>query len=202
LSRSCIPSSRARARPCSPRAWARRRARGGTGLSHRRRCRRAAERGERVILVRSETSPEDVHGHARAEGILTARGGLVSARGGRGPGLGQARRGGSGEGPHQPAGRSASGPPSSTRGTGSPSTGRRRGRARSRSSWPKPRRRRSSRHCSAGPTSSARDISRCVPTPTTVLRRQRAAHGAEGIGLCRIRAPVSSPRTACPSCAG
>jgi pyruvate, orthophosphate dikinase len=38
----------------------------------------AAERGEQVILVRNETSPEDVHGMAAAEGILTARGGLVS----------------------------------------------------------------------------------------------------------------------------
>jgi pyruvate,orthophosphate dikinase len=38
----------------------------------------AAERGERVILVRSETSPEDVHGMMVSEGILTARGGLVS----------------------------------------------------------------------------------------------------------------------------
>jgi pyruvate,orthophosphate dikinase len=38
----------------------------------------AADRGERVILVRNETSPEDVHGMAAAEGILTARGGLVS----------------------------------------------------------------------------------------------------------------------------
>jgi pyruvate,orthophosphate dikinase len=38
----------------------------------------AAERGEPVILVRSETSPEDVHGMIVAQGILTARGGLVS----------------------------------------------------------------------------------------------------------------------------
>ncbi|MDP8936723.1 MAG: pyruvate, phosphate dikinase [Actinomycetota bacterium] len=38
----------------------------------------AAERGERVLLVRSETSPEDVHGMIVAQGILTARGGLVS----------------------------------------------------------------------------------------------------------------------------
>ncbi|HEX3540839.1 MAG TPA: pyruvate, phosphate dikinase [Acidimicrobiales bacterium] len=38
----------------------------------------AAARGEAVILVRSETSPEDVHGMIAAEGILTARGGLVS----------------------------------------------------------------------------------------------------------------------------
>jgi pyruvate,orthophosphate dikinase len=38
----------------------------------------AAERGERVILVRNETSPEDVHGMIAAQGILTTRGGLVS----------------------------------------------------------------------------------------------------------------------------
>ena len=38
----------------------------------------AAARGERVILVRNETSPEDVHGMLASEGILTARGGLVS----------------------------------------------------------------------------------------------------------------------------
>ena len=38
----------------------------------------AADAGRSVILVRSETSPEDVHGMARASGILTARGGLAS----------------------------------------------------------------------------------------------------------------------------
>src|SRR5207253_7729347 len=38
----------------------------------------AVERGEKVILVRTETSPEDVHGMSVAEGILTSRGGLVS----------------------------------------------------------------------------------------------------------------------------
>jgi pyruvate,orthophosphate dikinase len=38
----------------------------------------AAERGEQVVLVRNETSPEDVHGMLASEGILTARGGLVS----------------------------------------------------------------------------------------------------------------------------
>jgi pyruvate,orthophosphate dikinase len=38
----------------------------------------AAKRGERVVLVRNETSPEDVHGMMVAQGILTARGGLVS----------------------------------------------------------------------------------------------------------------------------
>jgi pyruvate,orthophosphate dikinase len=38
----------------------------------------ADERGERVVLVRNETSPEDVHGMMVSQGILTARGGLVS----------------------------------------------------------------------------------------------------------------------------
>jgi pyruvate, orthophosphate dikinase len=38
----------------------------------------AEERGEQVILVRNETSPEDVHGMMVSQGILTARGGLVS----------------------------------------------------------------------------------------------------------------------------
>jgi pyruvate,orthophosphate dikinase len=37
-----------------------------------------AEAGERVILVRPETSPDDLHGMIAAEGILTSRGGLVS----------------------------------------------------------------------------------------------------------------------------
>jgi pyruvate,orthophosphate dikinase len=37
-----------------------------------------ARAGEKVILVRPETSPDDLHGMIAAEGILTSRGGLVS----------------------------------------------------------------------------------------------------------------------------
>ena len=37
-----------------------------------------AGRGEDVILVRAETSPEDIHGMHAANGILTARGGMTS----------------------------------------------------------------------------------------------------------------------------
>ncbi len=37
-----------------------------------------AKRGEKVILVRIETSPEDIRGMNAAEGILTARGGMTS----------------------------------------------------------------------------------------------------------------------------
>ena len=38
----------------------------------------AKERGEKAILVRLETSPEDIEGMVSAEGILTVRGGMTS----------------------------------------------------------------------------------------------------------------------------
>lgn len=45
-------------------------------LAHEAAARHAA--GEKVILVRNETSPEDIVGMVAAEGILTARGGMTS----------------------------------------------------------------------------------------------------------------------------
>lgn len=39
---------------------------------------KAAGKGEKVILVRTETSPEDIGGMHAAQGILTARGGMTS----------------------------------------------------------------------------------------------------------------------------
>jgi len=39
---------------------------------------KAKERGERVILVRLETSPEDIEGMHASQGILTVRGGMTS----------------------------------------------------------------------------------------------------------------------------
>ena len=70
---------RRRSTTCSPRASTRRRARPSA------RCtsppttpRRTPSAGEHVILVRPETSPDDLHGMIAAEGILTSRGGLVS----------------------------------------------------------------------------------------------------------------------------
>jgi len=39
---------------------------------------RRSELGDAVILVRTETSPEDIHGMHAAKGILTARGGMTS----------------------------------------------------------------------------------------------------------------------------
>jgi len=37
-----------------------------------------AKAGRRVILIRSETTPEDIHGVLAAEGVLTSRGGMTS----------------------------------------------------------------------------------------------------------------------------
>ena len=41
-------------------------------------AKKKAESGEKVILVRLETSPEDIEGMAAAQGILTVRGGMTS----------------------------------------------------------------------------------------------------------------------------
>ena len=56
--------------------FARRRVRQG-GV-HRRGAEAAAANGEKVILVRIETSPDDIHGMHAAQGILTSRGGMTS----------------------------------------------------------------------------------------------------------------------------
>jgi len=50
---------------------------------------RLAEDGTRVVLVRAETSPEDVGGMAAAEGILTTRGGTTSHAAVVGRGMGK-----------------------------------------------------------------------------------------------------------------
>ncbi len=47
------------------------------------------EKGDKVVLVRLETSPEDVGGMAAAEGILTARGGMTSHAAVVGRGMGK-----------------------------------------------------------------------------------------------------------------
>jgi len=53
--------------------------------------------GEAVILVRIETSPEDIHGMAVARGILTARGGMTSHAAVVARGMGRACVAGAGE---------------------------------------------------------------------------------------------------------
>ena len=62
----------ARGLPASPGAAV------GTVVFSADRVEAKAKAGEKVILVRIETSPEDIHGMNAAEGILTARGGMTS----------------------------------------------------------------------------------------------------------------------------
>jgi pyruvate,orthophosphate dikinase len=38
----------------------------------------SGKKGERVILVRTETTPDDIHGMVEAQGVLTSRGGMTS----------------------------------------------------------------------------------------------------------------------------
>ena len=163
----------------------------------------AAERGERVILVRSETSPEDVHGMLAAEGILTARGGLVShaavvARGWGKPAVVGAEKVRIDR--HVVHGRAA---PSCTRATGSPSTAPparwSSGQVALAAAEPSRGVRRPS---SAGPTRSARATSRCGPTPTTGPTPPTPGASGPRASGCAGPSTCSSPRTACPSCGG
>ncbi len=57
----------------------------------------AAEKGEKVILCRVETSPEDIHGMHAAQGILTTRGGMTSHAAVVARGMGRACVAGAGE---------------------------------------------------------------------------------------------------------
>src|SRR5581483_3193901 len=50
---------------------------------------RASQEGRKVVLVRIETSPEDIHGMHAAQGILTARGGATSHAAVVGRGMGK-----------------------------------------------------------------------------------------------------------------
>lgn len=58
--------------PASPGAAA------GVAMFTADKAKAAADEGKRVILVSEETTPEDFHGMAASEGILTARGGMTS----------------------------------------------------------------------------------------------------------------------------
>ena len=62
----------ARGLPASPGAAV------GKVVFHADEAEEMAQKGERVVLVRVETSPEDIHGMTAAQGILTARGGMTS----------------------------------------------------------------------------------------------------------------------------
>ena len=72
--RSRMPSARCSRPGCRPRQ-ARHRA---GSCSRPTRQQSSSREGKKVILVRVETSPEDIHGMHAAEGILTTRGGMTS----------------------------------------------------------------------------------------------------------------------------
>ncbi len=61
----------------------------GQIVFHAQRAMELAEGGVQVILVRQETSPEDIGGMAAAQGILTARGGMTSHAAVVGRGMGK-----------------------------------------------------------------------------------------------------------------
>ncbi|MHA1157063.1 MAG: pyruvate, phosphate dikinase, partial [Candidatus Heimdallarchaeota archaeon] len=58
--------------PASPGAAA------GIAMFSADRAKEEAEKGNKIILVSEETTPEDFHGMAASEGIITARGGMTS----------------------------------------------------------------------------------------------------------------------------
>ena len=74
----------ARGLPASPGA-----AVGKVAFNAHRAVELAEEASERVILVREETSPEDIEGMAASQGILTARGGMTSHAAVVGRGMGK-----------------------------------------------------------------------------------------------------------------
>jgi pyruvate,orthophosphate dikinase len=159
----------------------------------------AADRGEDVILVRSETSPEDVHGMMVSRASSPPAGGLVSHAAVVARGLGHA------------CGSSAPRPSRSGR-TGSPvatspvaegdvisldgSTGEvllgdvGLGAVDDAAEL---------ESCSAGPTTSGGVASACGPTPTPPTTPDgRASCG--GASACAGRSTCSSARSGCPSC--
>src|SRR6202000_3292025 len=56
-----------------------------------------AQTGDKVILCRIETSPEDIHGMHGAQGTLTTRGGMTSHAAGGPRGMGRAFGSGAGD---------------------------------------------------------------------------------------------------------
>ena len=156
----------------------------------------------RSILVRNETSPEDVHGMQVAEGILTARGGLVShaavvARGWGIPAVvGAEAVKIDGKTVHRRRRRRAA------RATSSRSTARparsSSARSRSRDAEPPPEFDDDPRLGRRDPQGQAR---RCGPTPTTAPTPRTPATSAPRASACAAPSTCSSARTACPSCA-
>ena len=146
----------------------------------------AGDRGEDVILVRPETTPDDVLGMQASKGILTARGGMVSHAAVVARGWGIPAVVGAGE-LHIEDGVARLGDVELRSGDeitidgstgnvylGAPRHVGRRGARRARDA------------ARSGPTSSPPATCRCGPTPTPrATPRQGRILGAQGIGLCR-----------------
>ncbi len=150
------------------------------------RPRSAAKAGEPVILVRWETTPDDIHGMIAAQGILTAHGGMTSHAAVVARGMGKPcvagcegaddRRGGE---IARLGGHELREGDVITIDGGTGRVYRRRGRRSCRR-----RSTRTSRRCSAGPTSSGGcEVRANADTPDDAAKARE--FGAEGIGLCR-----------------
>ena len=153
----------------------------------------AAGRGEKVVLVRIETSPDDFHGMAVSQGVLTARGGATSHAAVVARQIGKPCVAGVGELTHRPARTDGARrrPDARRRGTGSASTAR-----PARCSWARcptveVQLRGAGRACGGswtGPTRSAG--SRSGRTPTSPRRRPWR-------GASAPRASASAARSTC-----
>ena len=161
----------------------------------------ADERGEAVILVRNETSPEDVHGMMVSQGILTARGGLVShaavvARGWGTPAIVGADTVKI-EGKQFTVGDIVVKEGDII----SPRRHHRRGRARRDEARSGRAAASSSPRSSNGPIRSARASSPCAPTPTPARTRPTLASSAPRASACAAPSTCSWRPIACRSCA-
>ncbi len=157
--------------------------------------------GRKVILVRVETSPEDIHGMHAAEGILTTRGGMTSHAAVVARGMGKPCVSGAGsirvdynaqdDDRRQPD--VQKGRPHHRRRLHRPGAGRqsRHGRAAAL--------RRISRRSSAGPTRCA--SSACAPMPTRRPMRAPPCASAPRASGSAAPSTCSSTSTASPRCA-
>jgi pyruvate,orthophosphate dikinase len=144
----------------------------------------ARKAGRKVILVRVETSPEDIHGMHAAEGILTTRGGMTSHAAVVAPRHGQTLRLGRRLDPRRLRAQTMSRAGSRCgRATPSPSTAPPARCCAARSPCSSPRCRASSRP--DGWADAARKLKVRANADTPLDARTARNFGAEGIGLCR-----------------
>ena len=172
-----------------------------------------AQKGKRVLLVRMETVPDDIHGMSVAQGILTATGGMTShaavvgrqmgkpsvvgcgALADRRQGARSSRSAGkvvSGGRPHLHRRHHRRGDPEGAAHEPLRGAAGRRGQAQARDSR---RSTRSSRSCCAGPTRSAGWAS--APTPTSRATPRWPSRSARAASASAAPSTCSSPRTGC-----